>query len=86
MSTKKRTRRTKADKAFLCGYAIACAEIVRLHDEPTIAADVLNASNFNLADFETAGLDDYDLDEINKLFREEASLRRKHGNPMAGHQ
>lgn len=25
-------KRTKADKAFIAGYAIACAEIVRLHD------------------------------------------------------
>lgn len=73
-------RRTKADKAFLCGYAIACAEIVRLHDEPTVAADVLNASNFSLEDFSTAGLDDYDLDEIKKLFRDEA------GNLEVGHE
>jgi hypothetical protein len=72
-----RKRRTKADKAFLCGYAIACAEIVRLHNEPTIAADVLNASNFSLEDFERAELDPYELDEIKKLFAEEASLRRK---------
>lgn len=76
-------KRSKADKAFLCGYAIAVAEIVRLHDEPTIAADVLNASNFNLDDFAAAGLDNYDLDEIKKLFREEAALRRRGGNPLA---
>lgn len=76
-------KRTKADKLFICGYGIACAEIVRLHDEPTIAADVLNASSFSLSDFEDAGLDDYDLDEIKKLFREEASLRRQGGNPLA---
>lgn len=74
---------TLADKLFICGYGIACAEIVRLHDEPTIAADVLNASNFSLEDFETSGLDPYDLDEIRQLFTGEAVLRRKHGNVLA---
>ena len=72
-------KRTKADKLFICGYAIAVAEIVRLHDKPTIAADVLNASNFTLEDFTAAGLDDYDLDEIKKLFSGEAALRQRGG-------
>lgn len=76
-------KRTKVDKAFICGYGIACAEIVRLHDEPTIAADIVLASNFSLQDFETAGLDPYDVDELKKLFEGEAVLRRKHGNPLA---
>lgn len=76
-------KRSKADKLFICGYGIACAEIVRLHDEPTIAADVVLASNFTLDDFKDAGLDPYDLDEIEKLFSGEAVLRRKHGNILA---
>lgn len=76
-------KRTKADKAFICGYAIAVAEIVRMHDEPTIAADVINGSGFKLSDFESAGLDDYDLREIRKLFRYEAPLRRRGNNPLS---
>lgn len=78
-----RTRLTSKDKAFICGYGIAAAEIVRLHDEPTIAADVVLASNFSLEDFRRAGLDPYDLEEIEKLFAGEAVLRRKHSNPLA---
>ena len=76
-------KRTKADKAFIAGYGIACAEIVRLHDKPTVAADVVLASNFTLEDFKDSGLDPYDLDEIKLLFSGEAVLRRKHGNPLA---
>lgn len=70
-------KHTSSNKFLICGYGLACAEIVRLHGEPTIAADVINASGFSLEDFKAAGLDPYDLGEIKKLFENEAVLRRK---------
>jgi hypothetical protein len=62
-------------KGFTAGYAAAVAELVRLHGETTIAADILRASDMTLDEFTKARLDPYDMVVIRKLFAEESVLR-----------
>lgn len=59
---------------FMEGFAIALADLVRMHDQPTMAADVIAGHGFALEDFK--GCDPYDLNVIRKLFRTESALRR----------
>lgn len=61
-------RMTQTRKAWLCGFAIAVANLARDHMEQQLAAFVLGDSGVALEEFERAGLDDYDLIEIRKLF------------------
>lgn len=65
-------------REFIAGFAAATAEIVRAHDEPTVAADVIARNGLTLQDFQSAKLDDYDMDVIERLFREESVLRTEH--------
>lgn len=58
---------------FMEGFAIALADVVRLHDQPTVAADVIAGHGFTLKDFR--GCDPYDMKIIRKLFRTESVLR-----------
>lgn len=58
---------------FMEGIAIALADLVRLHDQPGMAADVIAGHGFELRDFK--GCDEYDLKIIRKLYREESALR-----------
>lgn len=59
--------RPRSDE-FVCGFAIALAELIRLHDEPTLARDVIDGNGYALNDFERAGVDRYDLIELRKAF------------------
>lgn len=59
---------------FMAGIAAAVAAVVRQHDEPTVAADVLAGYGLKLEQF--AGVDDFDLDIIKDLYRTEHSLRK----------
>jgi len=71
------TSRTKAAKTpdpFMAGIALALADLVRLHDQPSMAADVIAGHGFRLADFK--GCEPYDLKVIRKLYRTEYVLRR----------
>lgn len=62
-------------REFIAGFAAATAEIVRTHGENQIAADVIATNGLMLKDFEGAGLDDYDMEIIRQLFREEHVLK-----------
>lgn len=64
----------KKPDPFMEGVAIALADLVRLHDQPSMAADVLAGHGFTLADFK--GCEPYDLKVIRKLYRTEYVLRR----------
>ncbi len=70
----KRPRTKPIPDPFMEGFAIACADLVRLHDQPGMAADVIAGHGFNLTDFK--GCDPYDLKVIRKLYVTEPSLRR----------
>jgi hypothetical protein len=62
----------KRPDPFMEGIAIALADLVRLYDQPSMAAGVLAGHGFALADFK--GVDPYDLNVIRKLYRTESVL------------
>lgn len=64
---------SKKPDPFMEGFAIALADLVRLHDQPSMAADVIAGHGFALADFK--GCEPYDFKVIRKLFRTEYVLR-----------
>jgi hypothetical protein len=69
---------TEAEKrAMIAGYGMAVAILMRLRDEPVIAADLIIESGFGLADFRASGLEAYDLNPLEKLYRSERRLRRR---------
>ena len=54
------------EKQFLHGLAFAVAELVRTHDQPTMARDIIKGGGFELDHFKKARVDEYDLKEIEK--------------------
>jgi|SRR6185312_13526372 len=68
----KAAKRRKYPDPFMEGIAIACADLVRLFDQPGMAVGIIAGHGFTLADFK--GCESYDLDIIHKLFRTEAAL------------
>ena len=57
-------------RGFIQGIGYAVAEIVRSHDQPTIAVDVAGAAGFDYQDFKGAGVDEFDLKQLRPLRRE----------------
>ncbi len=55
---------------FNRGYLIATANIVHLHNEDCIAADVLRELGESEGIIKRLGMDDYDAKILRKLFRE----------------
>lgn len=64
-------------RGFVQGIAYSVAEIVRSHDQPTIAVDLAGAAGFDYDDFAQAGVDEFDLKQLRKLRREEQRFPRK---------
>ncbi|MDY6960281.1 MAG: hypothetical protein SV862_00055 [Pseudomonadota bacterium] len=60
--------RAKVRLGFVRGFATALAEVIRLHGEDTVVADVMKSSAISVEDMEAAGVEAYDLDEIRKAF------------------
>lgn len=57
---------------FMEGFAIALADLVRMYDQPTMAANVIAGHGFTLKDFR--GIDAYDMNVIRRLFKTEEAL------------
>jgi hypothetical protein len=53
---------------FLRGFAIALADMNRLHDAPVHVRDTIEGAGLTLADFKKAGVEEYDLKELRKAF------------------
>jgi hypothetical protein len=66
--------KAREDAAWTRGLGYAVAQIIRLHDDPVCAADVILESGLSQADFKAA-VDEYDMREIRKLLRTENRLR-----------
>lgn len=62
--------------SFHHGYLIAVANIVHLHDEPTVARDVLQELGVTEGEIKRLDLCDYDAKPLRKLFREISRLNR----------
>jgi hypothetical protein len=61
------------DRGFTRGVAYAAAQIVRLHNSPVCAADVILESGIPAREFR-AVVDGYDLSAIRRLARNETRL------------
>ena len=55
--------------SFIQGFGMVIASIVR-QDEPTMAKNICEEYGFTLKDFSKKEIDDYDLKEIKKLWRQ----------------
>lgn len=55
---------------FNMGYAIACANLVNLHDEPGLAADVMIELGVSWPAIKRMGLSDYDMKALRQIKRE----------------
>lgn len=60
----------EAHDAFTHGYLIAVSNLINLHDEPTIAEDVLRELGETEAVIKRLDLCEYDAKPLRKLFRE----------------
>lgn len=60
----------REDRAFMHGFALALADLNRLHDCPGYVADVISGAGFNLSDFRRAKLEKYDMDELRKVAKQ----------------
>ena len=56
-----------SDRDFNAGYVLACANLVNLHDEPGMAADVMAQLGITWADVLRMKLSDYDMDALQKI-------------------
>jgi hypothetical protein len=63
-------RLTGEDRGFRQGVAIALANLNRMHDAPTMVADVLGDIGLSRAQYRSAGVDPYDLNELSKCVRQ----------------
>ena len=63
--------REGVERGFTQGVGYAVAEVVRSHDQPTVAADVASAAGFTIREYMISGLSEYDLKTLRKLRREE---------------
>lgn len=71
-----RKDKKREDAPMLQGVALAVASVAR-NGHPSLAAAVLAGFGFDLAAFKAAGIEDYDLDIIKRLYRTESQLKRK---------
>lgn len=60
----------KQSNRFYQGIACAVASANRLHDCPTICADVLRGFGITYQDLKDAGVEEYDLGEIEKILQQ----------------
>lgn len=56
--------------SFVKGIGWAIAELVRLHDQPGMASDIMRESQYSLGDFISAGCDDVDLKILKKVWHD----------------
>ncbi len=52
---------------FKAGYLIACCNLVNLHDQPSIACDVLAEAGLSEADVDAMDLSEYDLRALKEI-------------------
>ena len=68
--------RDGAERGFVQGVGYAVAEVVRSHDQPTIAADVASAAGYTVREYMVAGVDEYDLKTLRKVRRDHGQFPR----------
>lgn len=53
---------------FLKGFALALADMNRGHDQPSMVVDVMNSAGVTIKELRKAGIETYDIDEIEQCF------------------
>lgn len=64
------------DKDFNVGYVIACANLVNLHGETTLATDVLCELGITWSDVLAMDLSEYDMGALRQIRDSETPKRR----------
>lgn len=72
MATRFDVKMKKGTDPIMQGFALAVADIVRLFDNPTVAAGIIAGHGFRLSAFD--GVDEYDLKVIRQLYKTETAL------------
>lgn len=62
-----------ANNDFNVGYVLACANLVNLHDQPGMAADVMAQAGISWAEVKRMGLSEYDMRALRLIRQEKAS-------------
>ena len=55
------------NRDFNAGYVLACANLMHLHDQPTMAADVMAQAGITWAEIKRMDLGDYDMEALRKI-------------------
>ncbi len=63
------------DTNFMKGYAAVIACIIRTHDMPTMAKDIMESDGLDINSFEGNGIDEFDIKEIRKLVADKAKSK-----------
>jgi len=56
---------------FIRGFAVAIAELIRSHDQPTTAKDIMNSVGYTIDDFRKADVATFDMEPIEKVLRDQ---------------
>jgi len=65
------------DYGFIQGIAWVLAILVRDHDEPSMAYEIMKSSGYNIAEMKRAGVDLLDLEPLKGMVKDE-QVRRGH--------
>jgi hypothetical protein len=65
--------------AFKTGYLLACCNLHNLHDQPTMARDVLAEASITTADVKAMDLSEYDIKALREIrdTRDDPIIRTK---------
>jgi hypothetical protein len=58
---------TTFERGLIHGLAIAAAFMVRGHDEPTCAAEIITEQGYGWSDLKRANIDEYDLEALRPI-------------------
>lgn len=61
-----RTTQARLEAEFVRGFSVALGILSKSFGEPNTARMVMEEAGYDLADFEAAGCQEYDLEEIRK--------------------
>lgn len=65
-----KTKVTDWQKAFNSGYACACANMMRDHDQPTMVEDCFRANFMDIKTMRSIGIDESDIKVLKPIVKE----------------
>jgi len=71
-----KTKISTWEKIFSIGYACACANMMRDHDQPTMVEDCFAANFMSIETMKEIGVDESDIEVLAPIVRE---IERKRG-------